>query len=92
LRYTVFSTIDDPDLTCTNYVGTFTPLGWIGVEKVLKSYGLKDIQKSMIFGKKVDQGFDRPFGEPAIENWYWEQDGHMVTREAYFDSLQRDLT
>ena len=42
-HHTIFSVVNDSDLTSKFYVGTTTPLGWIGVGDVLKSYGLKDI-------------------------------------------------
>jgi hypothetical protein len=70
-RYTIFSRITDPDFTHEQYVGTTTPLGWIGVADVLKSYGLKNIKDSLslrIFAD--DDGFYRPLGEPERENFY----------------------
>jgi len=86
-RYTIFSKISDPDLTCQYYVGTTTPLGWIGVDEVLKSYGLRDIRNSLNIGKSTNHGFDRPFGEPSSENWYWGENGEWDDRKAYIESL-----
>ena len=63
-----------------------TTLGWIGVDKVLKSYGLKDIKKSLINGTKSNHGFDRPIGEPSNDLWYWGNDV-WDDRVAYVDSL-----
>lgn len=70
-RYTIFATVHDQDLTSKFYVGTRYPLGWIGVESVLRSYGLKEIEASLISGRAVDGGYDGPFGEPEPEHWYW---------------------
>jgi len=70
-HYTIFATVHDPDLTSKFYVGTRNPLGWIGVEGVLRSYGLKDIETSLISGLAVEGGYERPFGEPEPEHWYW---------------------
>jgi hypothetical protein len=81
-RYTIFSKISDPDLTCQYYVGTTTPLGWIGVDEVLKSYGLRDIRNSLNIGKSTNHGFDRPFGEPSSDNWYWGENGEWDDRKA----------
>ena len=80
--YTIFGTVDDPDLTSKYYVGTTTPLGWIGVDEVLKSYGLRDIRNSLNIGKSTNHGFDRPFGEPSSENWYWGENGEWDDRKA----------
>jgi hypothetical protein len=85
--YTIFGTVDDPNLTSRYYVGTNSPLGWLGVGEVLKSYGLRDIEKSLSFGKKIHGGLERPFGEPQSQNWYWGEDGEWDDREAYFESL-----
>lgn len=74
-RYTVVGNTHDPDLTSEFYVGTRFPLfGASGVADVLKSYGLKDIRKSLVFGKKTADRFDRPFGEPDTEIQYWSDD------------------
>jgi hypothetical protein len=86
-HYTIFSVVNDPDLTSKFYVGTTTPLGWIGVGDVLKSYGLIDIEKSLVKGKPIDKSYERPFGEPSSENWYWGNNGEWDDREAYVDSL-----
>ena len=86
-RFTIFSTVNDPDLTSKFYVGTTTPLGWIGVHEVLKSYGLRDIRSSLIIGKSTNQGFARPFGEPSSGNWYWGENGKWDDRKAYIESL-----
>lgn len=86
-NWTVFSKVTDPDLTSEFYVGTTHPLGYIGVAAVLESYGLQDLEKSLILGIKTDQSFERPFGEPPRENWYWGENGEWDDREAYIESL-----
>ena len=75
-RYTVFSPITDPAFTSEQYVGTTTPLGWIGVGDVLKSYGLKDISGSLAGSLAAPGGFYRPFGEPAFKDFY--EDWHDI--------------
>ena len=90
-HHTIFSTVNDPDLTSKFYVGTTTPLGWIGVGNVLKSYGLIDIEKSLVQGKPIDKSYERPFGEPSSENWYWGNDGEWDDREAYVDSILKSM-
>lgn len=86
-EWTIFSKITDPDLTSEFYVGTTRPLGYIGVEGVLKSYGLQNFAKSLVLGKQIQQGFESPFGQPGSENWYWGENGEWDDREAYIDSL-----
>jgi hypothetical protein len=72
-RYTVFADIDDEIFTSDFYVGTRFPLfGAKGVDEVLRSYGLKDIKNSMVFGKKTLNRFERPLGEPDTEHQYWD--------------------
>lgn len=74
-RYTVVADNHDPDLTSEFYVGTRFPLfGASGVADVLKSYGLKDIRGSLVFGKRTADRFERPFGEPDTEIQYWSDD------------------
>lgn len=90
-HYTIFSVVDDPDLTAKFYVGTTTPLGWIGVGAVLKSYGLKDIEKSLVKGKPAKHSYERPFGEQSPENWYWGNNGEWDDREAYVDSILKNM-
>ena len=90
-HHTIFSTVNDPDLTSKFYVGTTTPLGWIGVGDVLKSYGLIDIEKSLVQGKPIDKSYERPFGEPSSENWYWGNDGEWDDRETYVDSILKSM-
>jgi hypothetical protein len=90
-RYTIFSVVNDPDLTSKFYVGTTTPLGWIGVGNVLMSYGLKDIEKSLINGVSAKHRYERPFGEQPTENWYWGNDGEWDDREAYADSILKSM-
>ena len=90
-HYTIFSVVDDPDLTSKFYVGTTTPLGWIGVGDVLKSYGLKDIEKSLIKGKPAKHSYERPFGEQSPENWYWGNNGDWDDREAYADLMLKSM-
>jgi hypothetical protein len=75
-RYTVFSPITDPAFTLEQYVGTTTPLGWIGVGDVLKSYGLKDISDSLSLSLAAPGGLSRPFGEPDFEDFY--EDWHDI--------------
>jgi hypothetical protein len=90
-HYTIFSVVDDPDLTSKFYVGTTTPLGWVGVGDVLKSYGLKDIEKSLVKGKPAKHRYERPFGEQSPENWYWENNGDWDDREAYADFMLKSI-
>jgi hypothetical protein len=75
-RYTVFSPITDPAFTSEQYVGTTTPLGWIGVGDVLKSYGLKDISGSLSLSLAAPEGLHRPFGEPGFNGFY--EDWHDI--------------
>ena len=91
-HYTIFSVVDDPDLTSKFYVGTTTPLGWIGVGDVLKSYGLKDIEKSLVRGKPAKHRYERPFGEQSPENWYWGNNGDWDDREAYADLMLKSMS
>ena len=91
-HYTIFSVVDDPDLTSKFYVGTTTPLGWIGVGDVLKSYGLKDIVKSLVRGKPAKHRYERPFGEQSSENWYWGNNGDWDDREAYADLMHKSMS
>jgi len=91
-HYTIFSVVDDPDLTSKFYVGTTTPLGWIGVGDVLKSYGLKDIEKSLVKGKPAKHSYQRPFGEQSPENWYWGNNGDWDDREAYADLMLKSMS
>ena len=86
-HHTIFSVVNDSDLTSKFYVGTTTPLGWIGVGDVLKSYGLKDIEKSLVKGKRAKYSYERPCGEQSPENWYWGNNGEWDDREAYVDSI-----
>lgn len=89
-EWTIFSKVTDPDFTSQFYVGTTRPLGWIGVENVLKSYGLKDLKQSLSLGKKTKYGFERPFGEPSSDDWYWGNNGEWDDRIAYVDSLLKE--
>ena len=91
-HHTIFSTVNDPDLTSKFYVGTTTPLGWIGVGDVLKSYGQIDIEKSLVQGKPIDKSYERPFGEPSPENWYWGNNGEWDDREAYADLMLKSMS
>lgn len=91
-HYTIFSVVDDPDLTSKFYVGTTTPLGWSGVGDVLKTYGLKDFDKSLIRGKPSQHRYERPFGEQPPENWYWGINGQSDDREAYADSMIESMS
>jgi hypothetical protein len=90
-HWTIFSRVTDPDFTSQYYVGTTNHLGYIGVEEVLKSYGLKNLQESLKFGKRVDCGFERPFGEPENKDWYWGNDGSWDDRKAYAEALLKEL-
>ena len=89
---TIFSVVDDPDLTSKFYVGTTTPLGWVGVGDVLKSFGLKDIEKSLVKGKPAKHRYERPFGEQSPKNWYWGNNGDWDDREAYADSMHKSMS
>ena len=91
-HYTIFSVVEDPDLTSKFYVGTTTPLGWVGVGDILKSYGLKDIEKSLIKGKPAKHSYERPFGEQSPENWYWGNNGDWDDREAYADLMLKSMS
>ena len=80
VRYTKFGKNDHEDLTSEFYVGTRNPLlGASGVADVLKSYGLKDIRGSLVFGTSTVDRFERPFGEPDTEIQYWSDDIFTVT-------------
>jgi hypothetical protein len=89
---TIFSVVDDPDLTSKFYVGTTTPLGWVGVGDVLKSFGLKDIEKSLVKGKPAKHRYERPFGEQSPKNWYWGNNGDWDDREAYADLMLKSMS
>lgn len=91
-HYTIFSVVDDPDLTSKFYVGTTTSLGWVGVGDVLKSYGLKDIEKSLVKGKPAKHRYERPFGEQSPENWYWGNNGDWDDREDYADLMLKSMS
>lgn len=88
-QWTIFGKVTDPDLTSQFYVGTTRPLGYIGVEGVLTSYGLKNLKDTLQLGTKTDQSFEGPFGEPSSDNWYWGVNGEWDDREAYVDSLTK---
>lgn len=75
-RYTIFSAISDDMFTHKQYVGTTTPLGWIGVDDVLKSYGLQDISGSLAYSRELPEGVSRPFGEPDCKDFY--EDWHDI--------------
>jgi len=91
-HYTIFSVVDDQDLTSKFYVGTTTPLGLVGIGDVLKSYGLKDIDKSLVKGKPAKHSYERPFGEQSPENWYWGNNGDWDDREAYADLMLKSMS
>ena len=91
-HHTIFSVVNDPNLTSKFYLGTTTPLGWIGVGDVLKSYGLKDIEKSLVKGKPAKYSYERPFGEQSPENWYWGNNGEWDDREAYADLMLKSMS
>lgn len=79
-RYTVFGNNDYPELTHDHYIGTRFPLfSAKGVEGVLKSYGLKDIKKSLLSAKATENRYERPFGEPDTEIQYWPEDTFTVS-------------
>lgn len=86
-QWTIFGKVTDPDLTSQFYVGTTRPLGYIGVEGVLTSYGLKNLKDALQLGTKTDQSFEGPFGEPSSDNWYWGVNGDWDDRKAYVDLL-----
>ncbi len=74
-RYTIFSVVNDPDLTSEFYMGTRWPLtSRIGVAGVLESYGLSNLKEALQFGSKFGSGTERPFGEPPVSNWYWNSE------------------
>lgn len=75
-QHTIFAPLNDPDLTNNQYVGTTLALGWVGVEEVLKSYGLRNIQESLRFSVKNEEGVSRPFGEPDPSTFY--EDWHEI--------------
>jgi len=91
-RYTIFSTVDDPDLTSEFYMGTrFALLSRSGVAGVLESYGLSNLKEALQFGCK-DDGTERPFCEPPASNWYWNSetpdDGlfNVLANQGYLNS------
>jgi hypothetical protein len=72
-RYTIFAENDAPDISTRWYVGTrFAPLSRSGTHEILKSYGLNDPKTVKIKGVKFDDAFERPYGEPEPEQWYWD--------------------
>ena len=72
-RYTILAKNTDPDLTSEFYIGTRAPVLYRGgIHGILKAYGLKDLRTSFVLGSKNCDPSDRPFGEPPIENWYWD--------------------
>lgn len=74
-RYTIFGVVSDPELTSEFYMGTRWPLtSCTGVAEVLQSYGLKNLKESFRKGRQLDGGARRPYGEPSIENWYWDSE------------------
>lgn len=74
-RYTIFSAVNDPDLTSVFYIGTRWPLtSRSGVSGVLESYGLSNLKAALQFGSKSHSGTKRPFGEPPVSNWYWNSE------------------
>jgi len=74
-RYTIFSTVNDPDLASEFYMGTRWPLtSRSGVAGVLESYGLSNLKEAFKFGSKSHSGTKRPFGEPPVSNWYWDSE------------------
>ena len=74
-RYTIFSVVNDPDLTSNCYMGTRFPLsGRSGVAGVLQSYGLSNLKDALQLGSKLDGGTERPFGEPPVSDWYWNSE------------------
>ena len=78
--YTKFGKNDHEDLTSEFYVGTRNPLfGESGVAEVLKSYGLKDIKKSLVSGKVTANRYERPFAEPDEEYQYWSEEIFLGT-------------
>lgn len=86
-RYTVFGVISDPDFTSSFYVGTRNPIhSPHGVEGVLKSYGLIDLNNSFVFGTEACDGYARPFGEPDAEDWYWDAD---QAEDGLFQAMKR---
>jgi hypothetical protein len=73
-RYTIFSKCIEADLPDQWYVGTrYPPLSRSGIHGILESYGLHDFQAAKIKSFKCDDPFDRPFGEPDPEHWYWDE-------------------
>jgi len=74
-RYTIFADNTDTDLTSEFYIGTRFPiLSRTGIAGVLESYGLTDIEGSLVFGYHDTNPEVRPFGEPKPENWYWDSE------------------
>jgi len=71
------------------YIGTRKPV-CIGfsVNNVLKTYGLTLRKESFIIGMKCAEGFDRPFGEPEPQHWYWDV-RHPVD-VAFLQDLDKD--
>jgi hypothetical protein len=86
-RYTIFSTINDPDFTSQFYIGTRFPIQDAkGIEGVLKSYGLTNLKNSLVFGSLDREGNERPFGEPESDIWYWDSE---MPDDGLFKVLQK---
>ncbi len=72
-RYTILGEITDPDFTFDHYIGTrFAPINRTGIAAILRSYGLTDLQSSLVKVIEFDDFYERPVGEPDPENWYWD--------------------
>ncbi|MBU3587822.1 DUF3102 domain-containing protein [Polynucleobacter sp. 31A-FELB] len=88
LHYTILSEIHDEDFTCQYYIGTRKPVSMkYGVGSVLQSYGLNDIEGSLLFEDECES-LHRPFGEPDEKDWYW--DCRHPDDEAFLQDLAKD--
>lgn len=86
-RYTIFAVNTDPDLTTQFYVGTrYAPFLRSGIQEILRSYGLKSIKESLIYGTVDENPSPRPICEPSPENWYWDA---PITDDGLHDQLKR---
>jgi hypothetical protein len=74
LHYTVLAEEKYEHIPTENYIGTKCPIHIAsGVEEILRSYGLKDLQTTMVHSSSCLEGYERPHAEPHIDCWYWDE-------------------
>jgi hypothetical protein len=72
--YTVLSRVNDPDLTADFYIGTaWAPFSRSGIHDILITYGAKNLRETLVRGVPTTDRFERPFGEPSDDLWYWDE-------------------